>query len=148
VVAGYLGSLGRKEQGVTNEAEVCFALYGDEFDPDQVTNLIGVKPTTTKRKGSPIPKFTSWALSTGKIENDVIDVYDMSSALVSQLSPHIAKIIEAKHRFGLEATLQVVLRITTDETKSTPTIGFERDVISFLNTVGASIDVDTYRNAP
>jgi Domain of unknown function (DUF4279) len=133
---------------VTNEGEVYFALYGDEFDPDDVTNLIGLEPTTTKRKGSPIPKFTSWAISTGKLENDVIDVYDMSSALVSKLSPHAAKIIEAKRQFGLEATLQVVLRITTDATKSTPAIGFEREVISFLNSVGASIDVDTYRNAP
>jgi len=41
--------------------------------------------------------------------------------------------------------LEVVLRITLDETKSTPAIGFDSRVISFLNRVGASIDIDTYR---
>jgi hypothetical protein len=45
----------------------------------------------------------------------------------------------------LEAVLEVVLTITLDETKSTPAIGFDSRVISFLHEVGASIDIDTYR---
>jgi hypothetical protein len=133
---------------VTNEAEVYFVLYGDDFDPDEVTRLIGIEPTSTRRKGSPTPKHTSWKISSGKIENDVIDVYDMSSALVSRLLPYVERIAKVKQRFRLEAFLEVVLWITTDESKSMPAIGFEPRVISFLNTVGATIDIDTYRNVP
>jgi Domain of unknown function (DUF4279) len=66
----------------------------------------------------------------------------------SRLSPHSEKIASVRKQLGLEAVLQVVLWITTDESKSTPAIGFNPEVISFLNTVGASIDVDTYRNVP
>ena len=133
---------------MTNEAEGYFALHGTGFDPDEVTRLVGLEPTSIRREALPIPKHSSWNVSSGKIENDIIDVYDMSSALVSRLSPHTEKIASVKQQLGLEAVLQVVLWITTDESKSTPAIGFESEVISFLNAVGASIDIDTYRNVP
>lgn len=131
---------------MTNEGEVYFALYGAEFDPDEFTRLIGIEPTSIRRKASPGPKRSSWKFSSGKIENDVIDVYKMSNALISRLLPHAEKIAKARSDLKLSAVLQVVLWITTDESKSTPAIGFESEVISFLHIVGASIDVDTYRN--
>jgi|SRR5439155_4715634 len=99
----------------------------------------------TKRKAYPTPKHSWWVYSTGKLQDDVIDVYDMASSLVATLEPHADRIVEAKRAYGLEAVLEVVLRITLDETKSTPAIGFDSRVISFLNRVGASIDIDTYR---
>ena len=132
---------------MTNEGEVYFALYGDDFDPELITEATGLMPTSTKRKSHPRPKHTKWAVSCGKIAADVIDVYEMSSRLVGQLKPHTAQLLEVKNRLGLKAVLQVVLWITMDESKSTPAIGFEPEVIEFLNAVGASIDVDTYRNA-
>lgn len=129
---------------MTNKGEVYFALYGNGFDPEDVTRSVGLEPTSIRREASPIPKHSSWKVSSGEVENNIIDVYDMSSALVSRLLPYAEKIARVKQQLGLEAKLQVVLWITTDESKSTPAIGFEPEVISFLNSVGASIDVDTY----
>jgi hypothetical protein len=132
---------------VTNEGEVSFALYGDDFDPDLATQLIGVKPTFARRGDRPKPKQTAWKVSSGKVQGDVIDVYELSAALISMLRPYSERIGEAKQQLGLQAVLEVVLWITIDDTKPTPMIGFETDVVAFLNSIGASIDVDTYRNA-
>ena len=126
-----------------NEGEVYFGLFGDDFDPAALS--IGVAPTKTRRKGNPTPKFSSWIYSTGKQKGEVVDIYKMASSLVAALEPFAEKIIEAKVAHRLEAILEVVLTITTDETKSTPAIGFDSHVIAFLHRVGASIDVDTYR---
>lgn len=131
---------------MTNEGRVYFMLWGDDFDPDEVTRYIGFEPTTIMRKGNPKPKRSSWQFSTDKIEDELIDVYEMSAALVSKLKPHTDKISSIKKQLGLDAVLEVVLRITADDNKLTPAIGFGTDVISFLNNVGASIDIDTYRN--
>ncbi len=128
---------------MTNEGEVYFGLFGDDFDPESLS--IDIAPTGTKRKAYPAPKHSWWVYSTGKLQDDVIDVYDMASSLVATLEPHADRIVEAKRAYGLEAVLEVVLTITLDETKSTPAIGFDSRVISFLNRVGASIDIDTYR---
>ena len=133
---------------MTNEGEVYFSLYGGDFDPDEVTRLIGFNPTSIHRKAKVRPRHSSWDVSSGKIENEIIDVYEMSSALVSRLQPYAEKILTAKRQLKLEAVLEVVLWITTDDSVSTPAIGFTSEVISFLNTVGASIDIDTYRNVP
>lgn len=134
---------------MTNEAEVYFALYGADFDPEEATRRIGLEPTSIKRKGEPKTRRHSfWQISSGRIEGDIIDIYEMSSALVTLLAPCTEKIAKTRRELGLEAVLEVVLWITTDESKSTPAIGFDSEVISFLHAVGATIDVDTYRNAP
>jgi len=128
-----------------NEGEVYFCLFGDNFEPDEVTKIIGLSPTRTRKKANPIPKCSSWEYSTGKIEDEVVDVFEMSSSLVAILAPYIDNILEAKKEYDLQAVLEVVLTITVDESKSTPAIGFESDVIKFLYKVGATIDIDTYR---
>jgi hypothetical protein len=82
----------------------------------------------------------------GKVVGDVVDVYELSSALVSKLLPYQDRLAKVKAELGLDAVLQVVLWITMDDSKPTPTIGFESEVITFLNAMGASVDIDTYRN--
>jgi hypothetical protein len=133
---------------VTNEGEVYFSLYGTDFDPDEITKRLGLEPTSIRRQASPRPKHSSWNLSSGKIENDIIDVYEMSSVVVAKLQPYASELSALKQQLRVEAVLQVVLWFSTDETKSTPAIGFEPKVIAFLSAVGASIDIDTYHNAP
>ena len=83
--------------------------------------------------------------STGRIADEVVDVYEMSSSLIATLAPLADKIAKAKEMFGLEAVLEVILTVTPDDSKSTPAIGFESEVITFLHRVGATIDIDTYR---
>jgi hypothetical protein len=127
---------------MSNEGEVYFGLFGD-FDPSTLS--LGIAPTRTRLKATPIPKHSQWIYSGGKVRGEVVDVYKMASSVVKVLEPHADKIIEAKNRLGLEAVLEVVLTISPDEQVSTPAIGFEPEVISFLNKVDASIDIDTYR---
>lgn len=133
---------------MTNEAEVYFALYGSDLDPDEVTRLVGFEPTSIRRRSEPHPKNSVWKVSSGKVENDIIDIYEMSSALVARLAPYRETIALARRALHAKAVLEVVLWITMDDSKSTPAIGFDTNVLSFVVAVGATIDVDTYRNAP
>jgi hypothetical protein len=148
VADGRATLLSAEKQGESmNKGEVYFALYGDVFDPEKVTRLVGIEPTSVTYKGIPRSrKHTKWRLSGGVVENDIVDVYEMASSLVAKLAPHADKINLARERFGLDSTLSVVVTITTDDEKSTPAIGFDKNVIAFLAKVGAWVDVDTYRD--
>ena len=125
-----------------NEAEVYFALFGENVEPDEITKIVGLEPTEAQRREP--PKKSSWKLSSGKVAADHIDIYEISSALVSRLLPQLGEIQTAIHHHHLESVLEVVLWISTDEGISTPAIGFDSRVISFLSSVGAEIDIDTY----
>ncbi len=129
-----------------NEGEVYFALKGDyDFDPAVITQRLGLAPSRVMRKADPRPKTTSWMFSSGKVLDEVVDVYTMSSQLVSRLAPLSEQIKQLMTDLNLSAVLQVVLHITMDDAKSTPAIGFDAETIRFLSSVGAFIDVDTYR---
>jgi hypothetical protein len=130
---------------MTNETEVYIALKGDDFDPADITALIGIKPTSFMKKNNPIPKCSQWIYSSGRIKNDVIDIYDISKKLILNLVPYKENIKVIKNKFDLTIVLEVVVWITMDSSISTPAIGFDSEVISFLNYIEASIDIDTYR---
>jgi hypothetical protein len=69
----------------------------------------------------------------------------LSSSLVELLLKQ-KEIIEMIDRLDLTPVLDVVLWVTTDDSKPTPAIGFESKAIDFLSQIGATIDIDTYRN--
>lgn len=142
----------RIESGtMTSTGEVYLGLYGDDFEPNDVSDFIGLPATRVKRKGErnpqvPLPRTSSWKFSLGTVEATVIDVYAMSNDLVLRLAPFQAEIVEAVIKFGLEAEIQVVLWIDQDEAASMPALGFERAVLDFISAIGATIDIDMYRN--
>ena len=136
---------------MTNSGRVYLGLRGD-FVPDELTEAIGIKPTSAKMAGESIPgkvpKCSMWDYSTPEVEGEVVDVYELSGKVVKDLAPHAERIAAEVRKRDLAAVLQVVLWISTDEEVSTPAIGFDADVISFLHRVGGTIDIDTYRNTP
>ena len=134
----------------TNEGRVYFALDGDDFDPDEVTKFIGIEPTSIMRKGSKaggkLPKISSWAVSTDKVVNESIDVFDMATEIINILKPKKELIIQAIEHFKIKPRLEVVLSFSVNQELSTPAIGFEPETVSFLGEIGAFIDIDTYKH--
>lgn len=133
-----------------NEGRVYFALDGDDFEPDEVTDFLGIQPTSVRRKGEripgQIPKMSSWELSTEKVVNDYVDVFAMASDVVKRLKTKKSLIIESKKKFKLTPRLEVVLCFSMNEEHSTPAIGFEIETVEFLGAVGAFVDIDTYKH--
>ncbi len=129
----------------TNEGEVYFALDGEDFDPSEITEFLGIEPTSVLVKGNPRPKKNSWKLSSGKIINNYIDTYILASSLIRILEPKKELIIKAIEKFNAKPRLEVVLWFTCNENISTPAIGFDEKTTKFLGDVGAYIDIDTYK---
>ena len=76
----------------TNEAYVYFAFYGEDFDPDALTQFLGIEPTDAWKKGTRLPehglpKADQWRFSSEKMVDEFIDIYDLSSQLIAQLKP-------------------------------------------------------------
>ena len=129
----------------SNKGRVHFTLSGYHFNPDDVTRLLGIEPTTVDasgaRSGLDKPVISSWELSTATITDDV-DVYDLTNELIKQIEPAKEKILEVIKSHNLSPRIGVVLVLSIDKNETAPDVGFGARTIRFLADIGAFINVD------
>ena len=128
-----------------NKARVHFTLSGYHFNPDDITRLIGIEPTSTDAgglMGSPDkPTISSWELSTDTVTEDV-DVYALIEIILKKLEPIKEQIIEVCKSHNLSPRINVVLTLSVDKDENCPDVGFCGRMVKFLADIGAFINVD------
>jgi len=129
----------------SNEGRAYFALSGYHFNPDDITRLLGIEPTSVDASGahSPLdkPVISSWEISTG-MHIDDIDVYKMTDVITKQLDPVKDKILQVIKSHNLSPRLGVVLVLSIDKNKTVPDVGFGARTIRFMAEIGAFANVD------
>lgn len=125
-----------------------FAFKGDNFDPIEITNLLGIEPTDSWRmdesgKYIQSQKYSSWQLTS--TSDELLNMDKLVNEVVSQLSDKIELINKLKDQYSLDTVLEVVMYIDINEEESTPFLGHNIEVINFLHGTGTTTDVDIYR---
>lgn len=129
----------------SNKARVHFTLGGYHFNPDDVTRILGIEPTSIDASGlkgsldKPVLSF--WELSTETVTDD-IDVYKLTEALVKKIEPAKEKILEVIKNLNLSPRIELKLTLSIDKDESVPDVGFGARTIKFLAEIGAFINVD------
>lgn len=129
----------------SNKARAHFTLSGYHFNPDDITRLLGIEPTSVNAAGANSgldkPVISSWELSTETIIDD-FDVYDLTNELIKQIEPVKEKILEVIKSHNLSPRIGVVLVLSVDKNETVPDVGFGARTIRFLAEIGAFINVD------
>ena len=129
----------------SNEARAHFTLAGYHFNPDVVTQHLGIQPTSVDASGARSdlskPALSSWELSTGTVTDD-IDVYKLTDELIKQIEPAKDKILEICKSHNLSPRIGVVLVLSVDKGETAPDVGFGARTIRFLSEIGAFINID------
>lgn len=129
----------------SNQARAYFALCGYHFNPDDITRLLGINPTSVDASGAKSsldkPVISSWELSTDKVTDDV-DVYKMTDDIIKRLEPIKEKILQVSKSHNLSPRIGVVLVLSVDKKASVPDVGFGARTIRFLADIGAFINVE------
>lgn len=129
----------------SNNGRAYFALLGYHFNPDDITRLLGIEPTSVNAAGAysglDKPVISSWELSTETLTGEV-DVFALTDTLVKQLEPIKAKIVEVCKSHNLSPRLGVALTLSIDKGVSSPEIGFGARTIRFLADTGSFIDME------
>ncbi len=128
-----------------NKARAHFTLAGYHFNPDDITRLLGIEPTSVDasgaRSGLDKPVLSSWELSTDTITDDV-DIYKLTDLLIKQMEPVKEKIIHVCKSHNLSPRIEVVLTLSVDKGETVPEVGFGARTIRFLADIGAFINID------
>mgnify|MGYP000235736874 CR=1 FL=1 len=129
----------------SNTARVHFTLAGYHFNPDHVTQHLGIQPTSVDASGAKSdlskPVLSSWELSTETVTGD-IDVYKLTDNLIKKLEPLKGKIQEICKSHNLSPRLNLILVLSIDKGESVPDVGFGGKAVRFLGEIGAFINVD------
>ena len=128
-----------------NKGRAYFALGGYHFNPDDITHLLGIEPTSVNAAGANSgldkPVISSWELSTDNITDDV-DIYALTNSIIKQLEPAKEKILQVIKSHNLSPRIGVVLVLSVDKDESLPDVGFGARTIRFLGEIGAFINVE------
>jgi len=128
-----------------NKGRAYFALGGYHFNPDDITHLLGIEPTSVNAAGANSgldkPVISSWELSTDNITDDV-DIYALTDSIIKQLEPAKEKILQVIKSHNLSPRIGVVLVLSVDKDESLPDVGFGARTIRFLGEIGAFINVE------
>lgn len=122
---------------------IYFSFDGDEFDLNEVTKSLQLKPTLAKSKSRPTPKHTYWQYSVHAGES--LDLEKVLLEIINIFEPKIETIIELKNKWSLSTRLQFVIEIDCAEDKSTPFFPLNSRVINFLSKTGTDVDFDIYK---
>jgi hypothetical protein len=129
----------------SNKVRVYFALSGYHFNPDDITRLIGIEPTSIDASGahSPLdrPVISSWEFSSETV-TDNIDVYKLTDTIIKKIEPAKEKILQVIKSHNLSPRIGVVMALSGDKNVSVPDFGFGARNIRFLADIGAFINVD------
>ena len=132
----------------SNKGRAHFTLSGYHFNPDEITRLLGIEPTSVNRAGASSgldkPVISSWELSTDIVTGDEedVDVYALTDIIIKQLEPIEGKILEVCKSHNLSPRMGVVLTLSVDKDESSPEVGFGARTIRLLADIGAFINVD------
>lgn len=128
-----------------NKGRAYFALMGYHFNPDDITRLLGIEPTSVNAAGAysglDKPVISSWELSTDTASG-AVDVFALTDIIIKQLEPVKEKIVAVCKSHNLSPRLGVVLTLSIDKNESRPEVGFGARTIRFLADTGAFIDVE------
>ena len=129
----------------SNKGRAYFGLSGYHFNPDDITRLLGIEPTSVNaagaRSGMDKPVISTWELSTETV-TDNVDVYALTDIIIKQLEPVEDKIKKVIKSHNLSPRLGVELVLSIDKDESSPEVGFGGRTTRFLADVGAFINVD------
>ncbi len=129
----------------SNKGRAFFALSGYHFNPDDITRLLGVEPTSTNAAGSGSgldkPMISSWELSTDEVSEHV-DVYQLTDIITKQIEPIKDQILQVIKSHNLSPRIGVVLTLSVDKGEECPDVGFGARTTRLMAEIGAFINVD------
>jgi Domain of unknown function (DUF4279) len=120
-----------------------FSFDAEYFDPEKITEQLGIMPTSLMLKKEPVPKSTAW-----KYQIDAgseINLEAFLEKMITIFEPKIEIINQLKDKFHLTTRIQFVIDIDINPNTSTPYFGLNNRTINFLSKTKTQVDFDLYK---
>jgi len=129
---------------MSTKITVHFTLTG-RFNPDNVSEKLGISPTKTWRLGEPIQKtllsykHDGWCLSSDEV--DTLDLDEQFTKIWNIIQPYNSTIVDICDELNLHAEIACAVDVEDDQY---PVLHFKRESIKRISELNAEIDIDIY----
>lgn len=122
-----------------NTCTTYFAIRGD-FDPDEITQALGVLPQTSKQKTESAGGKAIW--TTGR--NDEYDpiVAAQMKKTIAPLADKTQLLAALRRKYNARLTVEAV--VTLDPSCPAPALGADGEIVEFCHATGSTVDIDLY----
>jgi hypothetical protein len=128
----------------TTTIDVHFSITGEDFNPEIMTQRLGITPSMSWKKGDKsklghIIELSLWEICVGEepsndIENQLRKIFEL-------LKDKKSILITIRDEFKVEYNFALVIKIVDEQT---PGMCLERWFLDFVHDLQAEIDFDTY----
>lgn len=129
-----------------SRVKVIFLLHGESFEPNIVTDAVGIKPVASWKKGDShsqiknvIHKECGWEWSTGYEESYNAD--DQIRKVVDRLLPRVDTFKALIAANKLVPKFEIIVQIVNNECPGMP---LEHEILTLAHKLGAVIDIDLF----
>lgn len=130
---------------MASNVNVELRIMGDNFNPDIITNELGIEAKEKWRQNEKsknygvIQKYDCWLYKTGY--KDVYDVNDLLKDIYSIFNEKRIQIKKLIEKNNLEISLDIIIKMKNNDT---PALYFDKEIIDFIHSINAKIDIDMY----
>ena len=129
------------------QIKIILAVLGDSLNPQKITEIMGLSPTSHWKKGDQVPnrktgllrKETCWEYSFGFIPTVFLE--EASKGLIKALEPNLDLLVEYVAANKLEAKLDIVVEVHNGEK---PSLFFGKKLLDAVARLNGEIDIDLY----
>lgn len=122
-------------------------IVGDDFAPNQISEILQVVPSKTWKKGEKIRntghayQFSAWIYETDVSES--LSLAYLAKQLQSVFVTKVEQLCDLKKELNLDFCIDFVVVV---EDCTPPSMHFDSEFLDFAVRIGAEIDIDTYVN--
>lgn len=127
--------------------KITISIYGDLLDPEVVSKVTELNPSSFGYKGDAIPnrkegvvrRETFWEYSSGFIESLFLD--DIASLFVERFSPNEKSLMEYIEDKKLKSKIYFIIEVVNE---NKPSIYLDRTFIDLVVKLNGEVDIDLY----
>ncbi|MCU7526760.1 MAG: DUF4279 domain-containing protein [Ignavibacteria bacterium] len=129
---------------MANEIKTYFTLYGNDFDPEDISKELNLTPDNIWRKGDRIGnsilfyKEYGWEIRTKREET--LEIEPQINEIIKIIEPKTDTIIQLMEKYGLSAELSCF--VLHDHEDERPVLYINKDLMKKISRLNCDLDID------
>lgn len=129
---------------MANEIKTYFTLYGDDFDPEDISKELNLTPKYTWHKGdrreNSILLYDDFGWSINTEEENIIEIEPQINEIIEIIEPKTDTIIQLMEKYGLSAELSC--SVFHDHEDERPVLYIKKDLMKKISRLNCDLDID------